>query len=220
MITFYAFPIACALHQNAAVAQVGGDGQLLSIKSNSSRSSNPTPFIRTAPTSALEANWYDIISLLSNTQATMWFAGLLSVGQIQGINLTALEMGLSRATAVTYATLIDQWRTQYDAGDRSVSAQWEPQLVTLNGVMPRTFGAVSISTPYLVVGSFATTVTLVVFLFVLLRRRGELKEVELLQILQIMDRSRIPTAIGRSFTEDEEFSMHDARRHAERLIVE
>lgn len=217
-IDFYAYAIGCSLLQNPTTAKVAGDGKLLDVKPHF-RSSNTAPYIRPAPTYALEKNWYDVISLMSSTQATFWFAALLGAGQTQAVNISALEIGLSRATAVTYATLIDQWRTQYDAGNRTVTAQWEPQAVVLTGSKPQTYGTVSVSIPYLAVGTASVFIIAVIFLAVLFRQKAELKEVGILEIISLMDRSRLPALMARSEGNEQEDLPTGRRMRAEGIIV-
>lgn len=156
---------------------------------------------------------------MSSTEAQDWFAGLLGAGQQNGINISAFEMDVSGATAVTYATLIDQWRTQYDNGNQTVTAQWEPESVILNGSKPETYGAVSIAIPYLAVGSASVLIITVTFLAALFRRKAELKEVGILQIISLMNGSRLPGIMARRLTAEEEVSRNARRVRAEGVIV-
>jgi hypothetical protein len=184
-VTFYIYPLACALYATPSTVRVRGDGVLLEASTTTGLRAdvNSTPFIRPHPMHNIELIWVNLTSGIYHLELNddfslglrndmrpefTWMENTLLNHIANGTGIRALEDSLSYISSLSYALLAQTWRTKLAQGGvaaQDLSQSWIPQNVTLNGTRPMIYVRLKFGGPQLTI-TFVSTTILVIVLFV------------------------------------------------------
>ena len=212
-VTFYIWPIGCSLFTQNFTADVWGDNTLLRKKTAHRPTDNPTPFLRDdTPHDPLEIAWgylmYKIYVeeapiLLPSSQnpsqsLTPWELQLGSGLNSTNDSLALLNDRLSSMTALSYALLVQTFRSTLDSGSQ-VYRDWSPVFANVSGSQSILVAGLIVHTSPLIIGIITSSILIFVFLAAARLSRSSdniIQDGQVINMLSLLHNSSLPTVIA------------------------